>query len=138
MKSAITCLVFLLIGFEGYSQRNSGLFQNPLSFYNTDILTYISVLYKNQEFEKMAKFFTGPAKEQYSTAVFINYLSEAPFGYTFKRAGIKEMEKGKRWNLTYQRIWLGTNEMFRISCVLERDTCRIYLTEDSRNQIFKK
>jgi hypothetical protein len=98
----------------------------------------VNVLHKNQEFEKMAKFFTGPAKEQYSKPLFINYLSEAPFGYTFKRAGIKETEKGKRWNLTYQRTWLGTSETFKITCVLVKDTCRIYLNETAKDLIFKR
>lgn len=69
---------------------------------NTDILTYVNVLHKNQKFDEMAKFFVGPVKEQFSEQLFRDYLAASPFGYTFKRAGIKETEKGKRWNLTYQ------------------------------------
>jgi hypothetical protein len=118
--------------------QQATLFTNPLGFYNTDILNYLQVLHKNQQYDKMAPFFTGPVKQGLSQAAFEAYLGESPFGYTMKRSGIKQNEKGKKWALTYQRTWLGTTESFKIDCILERDTCRIVLTEAAAKLIFKK
>ncbi len=32
------------------------LFKNPLCFYNSDILTYLQVLHKNQQYEQMLPY----------------------------------------------------------------------------------
>lgn len=64
-------------------------------------------------------------------------LSNANFGYSLKRVGIKEKNKSS-WSLTYQRTILGTNETFKIDCALIKDTCRIYIDDKAWQTIFKK
>ena len=121
----------------GLSQdSNSCLFRNPLCFYNTDILSYLQVLHKNQQYDKMSTFFYGPLVESLSKSEFSKKLSDASFGYSMKRAGVKEISKSK-WSLTYQRTIMGTNENFKIDCELVGDACKIYLDENQWNNIFK-
>lgn len=43
------------------TQTNDCLFKNPLCFYNSDILTYLQVLHKNQQYEQMLPYLHGPA-----------------------------------------------------------------------------
>jgi hypothetical protein len=119
------------------AQQNSFLFNTPLSFYNTDILSYLQILHKNQQYEKMVPFFTGEMRVSRSHSSFVELLANAPFGYSLKRAGIREMKKGENWSLTYQRTILGTQEAFRVDCVLLNDTCRLVLSEPAFQLIFK-
>jgi len=65
-----------------FAQENC-LFKNPLCFYNTDILTYLQVLHKNQQYEKRVPFFYGPYLNG-SKAEFTNKLSGVDFGYALK------------------------------------------------------
>jgi hypothetical protein len=109
-----------------------------LSFYNTDILSYLQVLHKNQQYEKMVPFFTGPLVAHKSAGDIATILADAPFGYAMKRAGISEIEPKQSWSLTYTRTILGTQETFKIDCLLERDTCRVVLNKQSMNSIFKQ
>jgi hypothetical protein len=55
-----------------------------------------------------------------------------------KRSGIREIETKQRWSLTYSRTILGTQETFKIDCVIERDTCRVVLDDKSKTAIFKQ
>lgn len=130
-------LIFIIILISGVavSAQDNCLFRNPLCFYNTDILTYLQVLHKNQQYEKMAPFFYGSFSDNNKNN-FLNKLGKVDFGYTLKRVGVKEIEKNK-WSLTYQRTIMGTNENFKIECALINDTCRVYLDEKQWSKIFK-
>ena len=138
MKHFSALLIALCFAGATYGQNESFLFRNPLSFYNTDILSYLQALHKNQQYEKMVPFFTGELRASRSQSAFVELLANAPFGYSMKRAGIREVKKGEAWSLTYSRTILGTQETFKIDCVLERDTCRVVLDEKSKTAIFKQ
>jgi len=133
---AITIMVLSFSKTQG--QQESFLFRTPLSFYNTDILSYLQVLHKNQQYEKMVPFFTGPLVSDKTTSELVSFLADAPFGYSMKRSGIREIETKQRWSLTYSRTILGTQETFKIDCVFERDTCRVVLDDKSKTAIFKQ
>ncbi len=106
-----------------------------LCFFNTDILNYLQVLHKNQQYNKMSTFFYGSTSD--NKREFEERLSNANFGYLLKRVGVKEKSKSI-WLLTYQRTILGTNETFKIECALIKDTCRVYIDEKAWQTIFKK
>ena len=130
-------LISICLAGATYGQNASFLFRTPLSFYNTDILSYLQVLHKNQQYEKMVPFFTGALKASSSQSAFVELLANAPFGYSMKRAGIREGNNGDEWSLTYQRTILGTQETFKVDCVLVNDTCRVVLSEPAFKLIFK-
>lgn len=134
-KHFIYLTLFLLIGTITYGQK-SCLYKNPLCFYNTDILTYLQVLHKNQQYEKMIPFMHGPMVDARNNKTIIQQLSSEDFGYAMKRVGIKEVTKNK-WSITYQRTLLGTNENFKVECSLIKGTCRIYLDKNQWERIFK-
>jgi hypothetical protein len=113
----------------------SCLYKNPLCFYNTDVLSYLKILHQNQQYDKMAPFFYGPYVTKMKRSEFISKLSEQDFGYSMKRAGIKEESAGN-WSITYQRTIVGTNNNFKIKCALVNDTCRVYLDDKAWKTIF--
>lgn len=117
-----------------FSQENC-LFKSPLCFYNMDILMYLQVLHKNQQYNQMIPFFYGPYSNGSKTDL-IEKLVVVDFGYALKRVGAKETEKNK-WSLTYQRTIMGTNENFKIDCALVNDTCRVYIDQKQWNKLFK-
>jgi hypothetical protein len=121
----------------GYSQDSNCLYKKPLCFYNTDILNYLQVLHKNQQYSKMTNFLYGPNIDGKDKKSLEESLSNANFGYSLKRVGVKEKNKTS-WSLTYQRTILGTNETFKIECALIKDTCRVYIDEKAWQTIFKK
>jgi hypothetical protein len=121
-----------------YAQRDSFLFRTPLSFYNSDILSYLQILHKNQQYEKMVPFFTGPVIARRSASEIASMLADLPFGYSMTRAGIREIQPKQSWSLTYTRTILGTQETFKIDCVLQNDTCRVLLDEKNKSAIFKQ
>jgi len=127
----------LYLSKAGYSQDSNCLYKNPLCFYNTDILNYLQVLHKNQQYSKMTNFLYGPNIDGKDKKSLEESLSNANFGYSLKRVGIKEKNKTS-WSLTYQRTILGTNETFKIDCALINDTCRIYIDDKAWQTIFKK
>jgi hypothetical protein len=137
LKIFFISLFTLCLSESGYSQDSSFLYKNPLCFYNTDILNYLQVLHKNQQYSKMTTFLYGPNIEGKDKKSLEESLSNANFGYSLKRVGIKEKNKTS-WSLTYQRTILGTNETFKIDCALINDTCRIYIDEKAWQIIFKK
>jgi hypothetical protein len=118
------------------SLAQSCLYKNPLCFYNTDVLGYLKILHQNQQYEKMSPFFYGPYVNSLKRAAFIEQLSNQDFGYTMKRAGVKEESK-EHWSLTYKRTILGTNSNFKIKCALVNDTCRVYLDDKAWKEIFQ-
>jgi hypothetical protein len=130
-------LFTLCLSKAGYSQDSNCLYKNPLCFYNTDILNYLQVLHKNQQYSKMTNFLYGPNIDGKDKKSLEESLSNANFGYSLKRVGIKEKNKTS-WSLTYQRTILGTNETFKIECALIKDTCRVYIDEKAWQTIFKK
>ena len=134
-KIFLIFLFTLCLSKAGYSQESNCLYKNPLCFYNTDILNYLQVLHKNQQYSKMTNFLYGPNKVGKNNIE--ESLSNASFGYSLKRVGIKEKNKTS-WSLTYQRTILGTNETFKIDCALINDTCRIYIDDKAWQTIFKK
>ncbi len=123
----------LLISGTLYSPTDC-LFKNPLCFYNTDILSYLQVLHKNQQYDKMMPYFYGfgvkPEKIK-------KILENSSFGYSLKRVGIKAI-KSNEWSLTYQRTLYGTNENFKINCKTINDTCRIIVDTKTLQTIFEK
>ena len=129
-------LITLCLSKTVYSQEaNSCLYKNPLCFYNTDILNYLQVLHKNLQYEEMVPFFYGSSLNNKSKLE--KRLSNASFGYSLKRVGIKEKNK-TNWSLSYQRTILGTNETFKIDCALINDTCRIYIDEKAWKTLFNR
>jgi hypothetical protein len=130
-------LFTLYLSKAGYSQDSNCLYKNPLCFYNTDILNYLQVLHKNQQYSKMTNFLYGPNIDGKDKKSLEESLSNANFGYSLKRVGVKEKNKTS-WSLTYQRTILGTNETFKIECALIKDTCRVYIDEKAWQTIFKK
>ncbi len=112
------------------------LFKNPLCFYNSDILTYLQVLHKNQQYEQMLPYLCGPAIDNLNMQQKITRLEDVQFGYQMKRAGVKEISKSE-WNLTYSRTIMGTQENFKIRCLLKQDKCCLYLDEKAWKVIFK-
>jgi hypothetical protein len=137
MKKVHLLILLAFIQIELSAQKESTLFRTPLSFYNTDILGYLQVLHKNMLYEQMSAFFVGSLRENKSKTEFSNMIAEAPFGYSLKRSGIRETKKGESWSLTYQRTIEGTQETFKIDCVLINDTCRVILNEQSYKSIFR-
>ena len=129
--------ITLCLSKAGYSQDSNCLYKNPLCFYNTDILNYLQVLHKNQQYSKMTNFLYGPNIDGKDKNTIEESLANASFGYSLKRVGIKEKNK-LSWSLTYQRTILGTNETFKIDCALINDTCRIYIDDKAWQTIFKK
>lgn len=136
-KIFLIFLSTLCLSKAGYSQESNCLYKNPLCFYNTDILNYLQVLHKNQQYSKMTNFLYGPNIHGKDKNTIEESLSNASFGYSLKRVGIKEKNKTS-WSLTYQRTILGTNETFKIDCGLINDTCRIYIDDKAWQTIFKK
>jgi hypothetical protein len=118
-----------------FCEAQSCLFKNPLCFYNTDVLAYLQVLHKNQQYEKMIPFFYGPYMISQKKEI-VQKLSNVDFGYMLKRVGVKQTGSNK-WSLTYQRTILGTNENFKIDCALVNDTCRVYLDHKQWVILFK-
>ena len=139
MKSIVFLTLFAGTSYLGASaQQETFLFRTPLSFYKTDILSYLQALHKNQQYERMVPFFTGQAVAGMSQHAIAEMLSNAPFGYGMKRAGIREIEPNQKWSITYSRTILGTQETFKVECALVRDTCRLVLDEKSKTTIFKQ
>ena len=135
LSKTLIFIIILTTSISAVFAQESCLYRNPLCFYNTDILSYLQVLHKNQQYEKMTPFFYGP----YSTTSgkeIIDRLSEADFGCTLKRVGINETSTD-HWSLTYERTMLGTKENFKIECTIINDTCRVFLDEKQWNKIFK-
>ena len=85
----------------------------------------------------MTNFLYGPTIDGKDITALEESLSNASFGYSLKRVGVKEKNKTS-WSLTYQRTILGTNETFKIDCALINDTCRIYIDDKAWQTIFKK
>jgi hypothetical protein len=137
LKIFFIFLFTLCLSKAGYSQESNCLYKNPLCFYNTDILNYLQVLHKNQQYSKMTTFLYGPNIDGKDKKSLEESLSNANFGYSLKRVGVKEKNKTS-WSLTYQRTILGTNETFKIECALIKDTCRVYIDEKAWQTIFKK
>jgi len=137
LKIFFIFLFTLCLSKAGYSQESNCLYKNPLCFYNTDILNYLQVLHKNQQYSKMINFLYGPNIDGKDKKSLEESLSNANFGYSLKRVGIKEKNKTS-WSLTYQRTILGTNETFKIDCALINDTFRIYIDDKAWQTIFKK
>jgi hypothetical protein len=136
LKIFFICLITLCLSKVGYSQDANCLYKNPLCFYNTDILNYLQVLHKNQQYSKMTTFLYGPNIYGKDKKSLEESLSNANFGYSLKRVGIKEKNKSS-WSLTFQRMILGTNETFKIDCAIINDTCRIYIDDKALQNIFK-
>jgi hypothetical protein len=135
--SRIVFLFATILGqaFVSYSNTTC-LFKNPLCFYNTDILSYIQVLHKNQQYDKISPFFYGPKKDNISAFSLRQQLSEVDFGYSIKLTGIKQTSKTS-WSLTYQRTIFGTNESFKIQCKIINDTCKVYLDSKTWKTLFR-
>ena len=136
MPGFLSVCAIIVLSMNGYFAQTNCLFKNPLCFYNTDILSYLQVLHKNQQYEKMTPFFYGSYIDSLGKQVIVKKLNNLDFGYSMKRVGVKEVAKNK-WSLTYQRTIMATNENFKIECALINDTCRVYLDQKEWGKIFK-
>ncbi len=136
LKLLITSFCTLILSLSMRAQTQDCLFKNPLCFYNSDILTYLQVLHKNQQYEQMLPYLCGPAVDNLNVQQKIKKLEDAPFGYQMKRAGVKEISKSE-WSLTYSRTILGTQDNFKIRCLLKQEKCCLYLDEKGWRVIFK-
>jgi hypothetical protein len=139
MKKILTASLFLALSLFSLSisaQDKECLFKNPLCFYNTDILSYLQVLHKNQQYEQMLPYITGPAVDGLAQEKKISKLENASFGYQMKRQGAKNVSN-QEWGLTYSRIIMGTQETFKIKCLLVNGTCCVYLDDKEWKHIFK-
>ena len=101
-KIFLIFLFTLCLSKAGYSQESNCLYKNPLCFYNTDILNYLQVLHKNQQYSKMTNFLYGPNIHGKDKNTIEESLSNASFGYSLKRVGIKEKNKTS-WSLNAER-----------------------------------
>jgi hypothetical protein len=137
MKLKFFLYTFILIPSVFRGQTNDCLFKNPLCFYNSDILTYLQILHKNQQYEQMLPYLHGPAIDHLSTLKKIEKLENASFGYQMKRAGVKEISKSE-WSLTYSRTILGTQENFKILCQMHGHVCSVYLDEKTWKTLFQR
>lgn len=130
-------MCFILINYGSLQGQNNLLFKNPLIFYNTDILNYLQILYKNQQYNNMAKFIYGPKIEKLKGPRLVEALANSKFGYKIKRVGIA-INVIDSWSLTYQRSILGTEEVFHINCKLVNDTCKMYLDDKVWQTVFSR
>jgi hypothetical protein len=135
----ILMLLALSIGLtqSSLAQSSDCLFKNPLCFYNADILTYLQTLHKHQQYEQMLPYMTGPALQNLSKAQQLAKIENAPFGYQMKRSGVKTINDHE-WNLTYTRTILGTQETFKVQCVMKDGKCCVFLDEKQWRSIFKE
>ena len=133
---SILLLVSTFFQVKVHAQEKDCLFKNPLCFYNTDILSYLQVLHKNQQYEQMLPYISGPALDGLSKENKISKLEDASFGYQMKRQGVKTVSN-QEWGLTYSRIIMGSQETFKIKCLLVKGTCCVYLDEKGWKQVFK-
>ena len=133
MKKFIFLTFYFIITYSSLSA--SGNFSSPLRFYSKDILTYLQVLYNQQDYDKMINFMAGPIVDKNSKSQLINKLKDADFGYELKRVGINEVSKSE-WNVTYNKTIIATQKSLKVRCILFRDTCRLWLDEKSFKEIF--
>ena len=133
-------MMFILSSMPLFSQKNTScLFKNPLCFYANDILTYLQVMHKQGLYERMIPFLYTPIEiKQLGKKKILMECEKMSFGYEMKRVGIQEIIKNKEWMLTYQRVILGTSEIFRLHCILIDDTVRINSPLKERKMIFNR
>ena len=121
----------------GYSQtKGNCLYKNPLCFFNTDVLNYLQVLHKNQQYNKMTAFFYGFS--DHSRRSLEDRLSNANFGYSLKRVGVKEKNKTS-WssdkslvNLAlFSKIMAINSSVLRVTLI--KSTMNINFTTASNN-----
>ncbi len=84
----------------------------------------------------MLPYMTGPALQNLSKAKQLEKIENAPFGYQMKRSGVKT-NNDYEWNLTYTRTILGTQETFKVQCVMKEGKCCVFLDEKGWKAIFK-
>jgi hypothetical protein len=94
------------------------------------------VLHKNQQYEQMLPYLSGPEIDGLSKTQKVSKLGNASFGYQMKRAGVKEISKSE-WNLTYSRTIMGTQETFKIRCVTKNNLCTVYLDQQAWRMVFR-
>jgi hypothetical protein len=119
------------------AQERACLFRNPLCFYATDILSYLQILHKNSRYEEMLPFLYAPKElQKLGKGKALRAIESMNFGFEFRRVGIKEIQKGQSWKITYQRIYLGTAETFTLQCRNISDTTRLLMNSTQRKAIF--
>ena len=101
-----------------------------------DVLSYVHVLLRHQNHEQAAAFFYGPARDAWGAAGIADRLAACETVSGTRRVGLKELERAKRWSLTYERTVLGTTSTFKLTCALVNDTCRIYVDEAAWARLF--
>jgi hypothetical protein len=88
------CGVVLLISAATAAAQTTAktdcLFRNPLCFYDMDVLGYVQTLHRYQRYNEAAAFFYGPEVDRLG------------------RAGVRVIEEGTKWSLTYDRTLVGT------------------------------
>lgn len=135
MKNSIAIILLFLI-VQVQEVTGQSLYKTPLSFYNTDVLHYVQILYNQGQYEAAAKFFYGPLTEKKNNQRFAERIATIDFGYSFTRKGIATTS-ANQWVVNYQRTIMGTQENFKISCSLVHDTCKIYLDLKTYETLFR-
>jgi hypothetical protein len=59
MKRLLATTITLLLLSSMHARQESFHFSTPLSSYNTDILSYLQVLHRNQQYKIMVPFYYG-------------------------------------------------------------------------------
>jgi hypothetical protein len=128
MTKFITVLLFTLLfaGSAAGQQPASCHLKNPLCFYGTDILAYLQAMHQAMQYEKILPYLTGPAVDEMERQDVIRWLSGLDWAYTFRRAGIREIEKGK-WVINYKRSRQPYDDSFKVTCVMKNGFCRLWL-----------
>jgi len=133
----IVSLMMTKLAIAQQQVRPSCLFKNPLCFYATDILSYIQILHKNSRYEEMLPFLYEPQQlTKIGKNKAIADIEKMNIGYEMKRVGIRELSRGKKWIVTYQRIIMGTAETFTIHCGNIQDTTRLLMNSTQRKLVF--
>jgi hypothetical protein len=112
------------------------LFRNPLCFYDMDVLGYVQTLHRHQRYNEAAAFFYGPEVDRLGRAGVARMLEERETVSGTRRAGVRVIEEGTKWSLTYDRTLVGTTRTFRVNCALVGDTCRMYLDAAAWSNLF--
>lgn len=142
IEKNVTCIMVcialtMIMPFKVISSDNSCLFKNPLCFYATDILSYLQVLHKNSRYEEMLPFLFEPKElTKLGKSKALKSIESMNFGYEFRRVGIKEVQKGVSWRITYQRTIFGTAETFTVNCKNIADTTRLLMNSTQRRTVF--
>lgn len=104
-------------------------FSNPALFYGTSFGNYFSVLYRQGKYIEMLRFTSSNCLLKYKQNLVLRLYQEMDWGYNMKLASISS--QGDTLILNYEANINNTVHMGRIPVIIENDSCKILLTDDS-------